>query len=217
MPRELGETKLALTIPGRLVGTPQYMAPEALQGQAVDLRADLFAVGAVLYEMLAGRPAFIGDSVIDVAHAVIHTAPPVLTGPPAVVAIDRVINHALAKRPEERYQTAGSLAADLRRVDSVPVEGGDTARPLTRLMGPPVPRAAGRPRYRVSRQQPSRRDYDLPVGPAVTRREVESCRRTRCRHPPGSEGSRSASRCGYGPGRHDRSRSRSVSGADTAS
>ena len=134
MPRELGDTKLALTIPGRLVGTPQYMAPEALQGQAVDLRADLFAVGAVLYEMLAGRPAFIGDSVIDVAHAVIHTAPPVLTGPPAVVAIDRVINHTLAKRPEERYQTAGSLAADLRRVDSVPVEAGDTARPLTRLM-----------------------------------------------------------------------------------
>ena len=134
MPRELGDTKLALTIPGRLVGTPQYMAPEALRGQAVDLRADLFAVGAVLYEMLAGRPAFLGESVIDVAHAVIHTAPPVLTGPPAVVAIDRVINHALAKRPEERYQTAGSLAADLRRVDSVPVEAGDTARPLTRLM-----------------------------------------------------------------------------------
>ena len=78
--RDLGETNLALTSPGALVGTPQYMAPEALQGQVVDLRADLFAVGALLYEMLAGRPAFIGGSLIDVAHAVIHTAPPVLTG-----------------------------------------------------------------------------------------------------------------------------------------
>ena len=78
--RELGETNLALTGPGALVGTPQYMAPEALESQVVDLRADLFAVGAVLYEMLAGRPAFIGGSLIDVAHAVIHTAPPVLTG-----------------------------------------------------------------------------------------------------------------------------------------
>ena len=119
--RDLGETNLALTSPGALVGTPQYMAPEALQGQAVDLRADLFAVGAVLYEMLAGRPAFIGGSLIDVAHAVIHAAPPVLTGSPAVVAADRVINRALAKRPEERYQTAGSMADDLRRVDSAPV------------------------------------------------------------------------------------------------
>ncbi len=80
--RDLGETNLALTSPGALVGTPQYMAPEALQGQAVDLRADLFAVGALLYEMLAGRPAFIGGSLIDVAHAVIHTAPRVLTGSP---------------------------------------------------------------------------------------------------------------------------------------
>ena len=132
--QELGETNLALTSPGGLVGTPQYMAPEALQGQAVDLRADLFAVGAVLYEMLAGRPAFSGESLIDVAHAVIHNAAPVLTGSPAVVALDRVINRALAKRPEERYQTAGSLADDVRRVDSVPVEGEDTARPLTRLI-----------------------------------------------------------------------------------
>ena len=108
--RELDETNLALTSPDALVGTPQYMAPEALQGQAVYLRADLFAVGAVLYEMLAGRPAFIGGSLIDVAHAVILTAPPVLTGSPAVVAIDRVINRALAKRPEDRYQTAGSMS-----------------------------------------------------------------------------------------------------------
>ena len=132
--RDLGETNLALTSPGALVGTPQYMAPEALQGQAVDLRADIFAVGAVLYEMLAGRPAFSGESLIDVAHAVIHTAPSVLTGSPAVVAVDRVINRALAKRPAERYQTAGLLADDLRRVLSVPVEEEDTARPLTRLM-----------------------------------------------------------------------------------
>ena len=78
--RDLGETNLALTSPGALVGTPQYMAPEALQGQATDRRSDVFAVGAVLYEMLAGRPAFSGESVIELAYAVIHTAPPVLTG-----------------------------------------------------------------------------------------------------------------------------------------
>ena len=116
------------------MGTPQYMAPEALQGEEIDLRADLFGVGAVLYEMLAGRPAFRGESTIDVAHAVIHDTPPVLTGPPAVVALDRVITRALAKRPEDRYQTAKALRDDLKRVESRPVERGATARPLTRLM-----------------------------------------------------------------------------------
>ena len=157
--RDLGETNLALTSPGALVGTPQYMAPEALQGQVVDLRADLFAVGAVLYEMLAGRPAFIGGSLIDVAHAVIHTAPPVLTGSPAVVAADRVINRALAKRPEDRYQTAGSMADDLRRVDSAPVEGGDTARALTRLIVLP---------FRVLRPDPDTEFLAISLPDAIT-------------------------------------------------
>ena len=156
---QLGATNLVLTSPGGLVGTPQYMAPEALQGQAVDLRADLFAVGAVLYEMLAGKPAFSGKSVIDVAHAVIHTAPPVLTGSPAVVAIDRVINHALAKRPDERYQTAGSLAEDLRRVDLTRVEGGDTARPLTRLIVLP---------FRVLRADPDTEFLAVSLPDAIT-------------------------------------------------
>ena len=157
--RDLGETNLALTSPGALVGTPQYMAPEVLQGQAVDLRADMFAVGAILYEMLAGRPAFIGGSLIDVAHAVIHTAPPVLTGSPAVVAVDRVIHKALAKRPEERYQTAGSLADDLRRVDSVPVEGGDTARALTRVIVLP---------FRVLRPDPDTEFLAVSLPDAIT-------------------------------------------------
>ena len=157
--RELGDTNLALTSPGALVGTPQYMAPEALQSQAVDLRADLFAVGAVLYEMLAGRPAFIGGSLIDVAHAVVHDTPPVLTGSPAVVALDRVINRALAKRPEDRYQTAGSMADDLRRVDSAPVEGGDNARALTRLIVLP---------FRVLRPDPDTEFLAVSLPDAIT-------------------------------------------------
>ena len=157
--RDLGETRLALTSPGALVGTPQYMAPEALQGQEVDLRADLFAAGAVLYEMLAGAPAFSGESVIDVAHAVIHNAPPVLTGSPAVAALDRVIARALAKRPEDRYQTADRLAADLERVQEVPVDRGDTARPLTRLMVLP---------FRVLRVDPDTEFLALSLPEAIT-------------------------------------------------
>ena len=157
--RDLAETNLALTSPGALVGTPQHMAPEALLGQAVDLRADLFALGAVLYEMLAGRPAFIGGSLIDTAHAVIHTAPPVLTGSPAVVAVDRVIHKALAKLPKARYQSARSLADDLRRVDAVPVEGGDTARALTRLIVRP---------FRVLRPDPDTEFLAISLPDAIT-------------------------------------------------
>ena len=109
--------------------------------------------------MLAGQPAFSGESVIDVAHAVIHTAPPVLTGSPAVVAIDRVINHALAKRPAERHQTARSLADDLRRVDLALVEGGDTARPLTRLIVLP---------FRVLRADPDTEFLAISFPDAIT-------------------------------------------------
>ena len=134
--RDLGETNLALTSPGALVGTPQYMAPEALQGQVVDLRADLFAVGAVLYEMLAGRPAFIGGSLIDVAHAVIHETPALLTGSPAVAAIDRIIHRALAKQPGDRYPSAGAMAQALRQVlvTTSDTQAGLQAQPVSRLV-----------------------------------------------------------------------------------
>ena len=135
------------------------MAPEALQGEEIDLRADLFGVGAVLYEMLAGRPAFRGESTIDVAHAMIHDTPPVLTGPPAVVALDRVITRALAKRPEDRYQTAKALRDDLKRVESRPVERGATARPLTRLMVLP---------FRVLRADPDTEFLAVSLPDAIT-------------------------------------------------
>ena len=104
----------SLTVPGVVLGTPRYMAPEQARGEDVDARADLFAVGAVLFEMLSGRPAFPGNSAIDILHAVVHDHPPALVGSLAVVEADRVIQHALAKFPADRYQSAGSMAMDLR-------------------------------------------------------------------------------------------------------
>ena len=75
------------------------MAPEQVTGEPADARSDLFAVGAILFEMLAGRPAFDGRTVFDVLHATLHQQPPALTGSPGVIAVDRVIRRALAKRP----------------------------------------------------------------------------------------------------------------------
>ncbi|MGH2571382.1 MAG: serine/threonine-protein kinase, partial [bacterium] len=103
-----------LTRTGMLVGTPGYIAPERVTGETLDARSDLFAVGAILFEMLAGRPAFRGGNVVEILHAVLHEQPPALTGSPAAAAVDRVIRRALAKRPSERPRSADEMADALR-------------------------------------------------------------------------------------------------------
>ncbi|MGD9905151.1 MAG: protein kinase, partial [Vicinamibacterales bacterium] len=127
-------TGLPLTAAGVFVGTPQYASPEQLTGAAVDARSDLFSAAVVAFEMLAGRPPFTGATLPALAHAVLHEAPPVLTGSPAIAAADRVLHRALAKAPADRYPTAAVFAADLRAAlamidSSQPVE----ARPILRL------------------------------------------------------------------------------------
>ncbi len=107
-------TRVDLTQPGVLFGTLRYMAPEAIGGQAVDHRADLFAVGAVLYEMLVGTPAFAWTPV-EAAHAVLHETPAALTASDGIIAVDRAIHRALTKSPEARYSSAEAMVADLRR------------------------------------------------------------------------------------------------------
>src|SRR6185436_16903516 len=80
-----------LTTPGMLVGTPHYLAPELISSEPVDARADLFAVGAVLYEALSGQKAFPGRNVMEVIRAVCGQEPPPLGGTTAVAQIDRVL------------------------------------------------------------------------------------------------------------------------------
>ena len=124
-----------LTRTGMVLGTPRYMAPEQVTGEGLDHRSDLFAAGAILFEMLAGRPAFGGRNVVDILHATLHEQPPALTGSPAVVAVDRVIRRALAKRPADRPLSADVMAEELRGVRGA--SGDDTpalARALTRLV-----------------------------------------------------------------------------------
>ena len=130
----LGETA-GLTRTGMVMGTPRYMAPEQATGEAVDPRSDLFAVGAILFEMLAGRPAFNGRTIAEVLHATRYEQPPALVGSPAVTAIDRIIRRALAKKPSDRPLSADDMAEELRSIedaDSTAAPG--LARPLTRLV-----------------------------------------------------------------------------------
>jgi TolB-like protein/predicted Ser/Thr protein kinase len=124
-----------LTRTGMLVGTPRYMAPEQVTGEGLDARSDLFAVGAILFEALAGRPAFEGKNAVEILHATLYEQPPALTGSPAVAAADRMIRRALAKRPADRPASAESMAEELRAVRGL--HGDDTpvlALALTRLV-----------------------------------------------------------------------------------
>lgn len=99
-----------------MVGTYQYMAPEQIHGHNADARTDIFALGAVLYEMVTGRRAFQGKNQISVMSAILEKEPePVSAAQPLTPpALDHVIQRALAKDPEERWQSAADLRAELR-------------------------------------------------------------------------------------------------------
>jgi serine/threonine protein kinase/tetratricopeptide (TPR) repeat protein len=124
-----------LTRAGTVVGTPRYMAPEQVLGEPLDTRTDLFAAGSILFELLAGRPAFTGRTVVEIAHATIYEHPPALSGGASVAAVDRVLRRALAKKPVDRYPSADEMANDLRATRT---SGSDhtaaVAQPMTRLV-----------------------------------------------------------------------------------
>ncbi len=105
-----------LTSAGAVVGTIQYMSPEQIEGKEADARSDIFALGAVLYEMATGRRAFEGKSQLSVASAILEKDPEPLsaTQPTAPPAFDLVIRTCLAKDPDERFQTAHDLMLQLR-------------------------------------------------------------------------------------------------------
>jgi tRNA A-37 threonylcarbamoyl transferase component Bud32 len=104
------------TLETEIYGTPHYMAPEQVRGDAVDARTDVFALGVLVYEMLTGDRPFLGATVAEVAHNILYgrLQPPAIRGVPLPLALQEVLARALANDPAERYQTAGALADDLR-------------------------------------------------------------------------------------------------------
>jgi len=111
---ETGATRTvaAVTEPGTVMGTVGYMAPEQVRGQVIDARADLFALGTVLYEMLSGQRAFKGDTAADTTIAIVKEDPPDLAVLRADVppALQRIVRHCLEKNPAERFQSARDVA-----------------------------------------------------------------------------------------------------------
>ena len=132
---DVSVTAADLTIAGQVVGTPAYMAPEQLDGSRVDGRADLFAAGILLFEMVAGRSPFAEASNMAAMHAVLYERPPALTGSAAVEAVDRIARRALEKRPDDRYQSAAEMAAAVRAAITTRDSGGMArAVAVTRLV-----------------------------------------------------------------------------------
>ena len=109
-------TAAPLTGKGTILGTFQYMSPEQIEGMAVDARTDIFAFGALLYEMLTGTQAFSGASPASLIGSIMHSEPPPLVDrlPLTPLALERVVRRCLAKNPDHRWQHAGDLADELK-------------------------------------------------------------------------------------------------------
>lgn len=123
-----------LTTEGMIVGTFQYMAPEQLEGKEADARADIFAFGAVLYEMATGKKAFEGKTQASVIAAVLASQPaPISTiQPMSPPALDRVVKKCLAKDPDERWQSAHDLRDELKWVTEAGSQAGVPAPVVAR-------------------------------------------------------------------------------------
>jgi eukaryotic-like serine/threonine-protein kinase len=118
---------------GTVLGTAGYMSPEQVRGQSVDHRSDIFAFGAVLYEMLSGRRAFRGNSAVETLHAILKEDPPPLTetNPQLPQALERIVAHCLEKTPEERFQSARDIAFHLEQLS-----GASASAPLVSAAPP---------------------------------------------------------------------------------
>ena len=139
---DFGIAKLNLahfTLPGRVMGTPAYMAPEQLSGEGVDGRSDLFSLGVILYAMVTGHSPFQGNSATTVCFKVANREPVAASAfdlnlPPE---LDEVISRAMAKDPQQRYQSGADFAGDLRQLQQIFEIGSTTTSIRTAMLTAP--------------------------------------------------------------------------------
>ncbi|MGA7791761.1 MAG: protein kinase [Candidatus Acidiferrales bacterium] len=128
---QLPTMKSAVTAEGTILGTLQYMAPEQVEAKEVDTRTDIFAFGAVVYEMATGKKAFEGKTSASVMAAILKDEPPAMSSltPMTPPALDRVVKKCLLKEPDQRWQTATDLCGELKWI----AEGGSQVLPTQKV------------------------------------------------------------------------------------
>ncbi|MBL8292986.1 MAG: serine/threonine-protein kinase, partial [Bryobacterales bacterium] len=147
-----GETE-SLTVQGEIAGTPAYMAPEQAEGKKADERTDIFAFGAMLYEMLAGRQAFQGASTPAVLGAVLREEPPPVAGVPN--ELERILRMCLRKDPGRRFQQVADVRIELEEVraaEAAPIGRKRRPRVFAAALGLVLIAAAGLAALRLSRR-----------------------------------------------------------------
>ena len=151
--RAVADTSATMTQTAAVIGTAQYLSPEQARGETVDSRSDTYSAGCLLYELLTGRPPFIGDSPVSVAYQHVREAPapPSELDPELTPAMDAIVLKSLAKDPAQRYQTAKEMRDDIARLlagqevtASIPAAPVVAAAPtaVTELVPGPAPVAS---------------------------------------------------------------------------
>ena len=162
----------SMTQAGTLMGTPNYMSPEQVEGRAIDRRSDIFSVGLVFYELLSYRQAFSGETIHHVLSGIVHGQPTPIgeVCPGLDPAIAAIVNRAIKKNPADRYQTLGEFIADLASVSKQSRKSGLTWRNssattvLTPPPSPPTPIGRrGADRSALSKRRAERIELFLPV------------------------------------------------------
>jgi eukaryotic-like serine/threonine-protein kinase len=131
--RAISDAASSMTQTAAVVGTAQYLSPEQARGESVDSRSDVYSAGCLLYELLTGRPPFVGDSPVAVAYQHVRepAVPPSHHDADLTPDIDAIVMKSLAKRVEDRYQSAAQMRADIERYLA--------GRPVSAVAPPPPP------------------------------------------------------------------------------
>ena len=145
--RAVSDAQATMTQTAQVIGTAQYLSPEQARGERVDARSDLYSTGCLLYELLTGRPPFLGDSPVAIAyqHVRENPVPPSQLDPEIPAWADSIVLRAMAKDPAERYQSAADMRTDIQRaLSGVPVAAPRTVGyATTQRMGGGATMAAG--------------------------------------------------------------------------
>jgi eukaryotic-like serine/threonine-protein kinase len=131
--RAVSDAQATMTQTAQVIGTAQYLSPEQARGERVDARSDLYSTGCLLYELLTGRPPFLGDSPVAIAyqHVRENPIPPSRVDPEVPQWADAIVLKAMAKDPRDRYQSAAEMRADIQRA----LQGMPVAAPRTAAYG----------------------------------------------------------------------------------